>query len=174
MNNDNNHCSEGTEPTDGPRAFEANLERQLRDALTPPPIPKAWNQNMVDFIRDVPGNRGKTPKRPLHWPIAAALAAAAALLFLTLILRPQDSPVVPSTPVIASPDINQDGAVNILDAFTLAAALKRGETNPAWDINADGLVNESDTRAIATQAVQLTTSPAPIPPAPPTAIGTSS
>jgi hypothetical protein len=52
-------------------------------------------------------------------------------------------------------DVNQDGRVDILDAFELARALKRGETAGRWDLNGDGVVDERDVTVIAARAVKL-------------------
>ncbi len=52
-------------------------------------------------------------------------------------------------------DIDQNGRVDILDAFALARTIERGETPPGWDQNSDGQVNQDDVDLVARNAVML-------------------
>ena len=53
-------------------------------------------------------------------------------------------------------DVNQDGKVDILDAFILARELKSGPaTDPNLDVNGDGVINHRDIEVIAARAVSL-------------------
>ena len=53
-------------------------------------------------------------------------------------------------------DINKDGQVDILDAFTLASRIKAGAAiEENWDINGDGQVNQADVEEISAFAVKL-------------------
>lgn len=57
---------------------------------------------------------------------------------------------------LARADIDRNGTVNILDAFTLArhiASKRPSEAN--WDMNADGLVDRRDVDTVAFAAVRL-------------------
>ena len=53
-------------------------------------------------------------------------------------------------------DLNHDGQVDILDAFTLAKELKAGgHPSLQSDINGDGVVDERDVATLASRAVSL-------------------
>lgn len=53
-------------------------------------------------------------------------------------------------------DIDENGRVDILDAFKLARHIESAETRQAkWDINGDGQVNRDDVDVIAFAAVRL-------------------
>ena len=51
-------------------------------------------------------------------------------------------------------DIDHNGRVDILDAFTLARRIEQGPEHGV-DVNKDGVVNKADVDAIAAQAVKL-------------------
>ena len=56
----------------------------------------------------------------------------------------------------AREDVNQDGRVDILDAFQLAREIQSGAALPtALDFNGDGVVDRSDADVIASEAVSL-------------------
>ncbi len=56
----------------------------------------------------------------------------------------------------AREDINQDGRVDILDAFALARRLQQGAVlRPLFDFNGDGVVDQKDIDAVAARAVKL-------------------
>ena len=58
--------------------------------------------------------------------------------------------------MVASNDIDQNGEVNILDAFALARSLERQDaTATRWDQNGDGHADEDDIQLIAMAAVTL-------------------
>ncbi len=54
-----------------------------------------------------------------------------------------------------SNDIDNDGRVDILDAFAMARRIKRGEAEPAWDHNQDGQVDQRDVDNLAQLTVTL-------------------
>ena len=59
-------------------------------------------------------------------------------------------------PRFAREDLNHDGKVDILDAFTLAKQIKSGAPlKSALDINGDGIVDARDFETIAAHAVKL-------------------
>lgn len=85
-------------------------------------------------------------------------AAAAAIVLLAaipgLFMPPASRPL--SESVFARGDLNRDGHVDILDAFTLARQLKQGGTrNLQFDLNGDGVVDERDVATLAARAVKL-------------------
>jgi hypothetical protein len=85
-----------------------------------------------------------------RYACAAAAMIAAGVLFLNF-NRPVDSPV----PIALKNDINQDGAVDILDALALAREIQSAEANPQWDMNGDSAVNQEDVDMVAMAAVKL-------------------
>ena len=106
-------------------------------------------------------------------PWAAAAASLMLLLFLTLPGEKHTSPSAeakasvtaeevalkqkslrPAT-MISRKDINKDGQVDILDAFTLARRIQTGAIKENWDINGDGQVNQADVEEISAFAVKL-------------------
>jgi hypothetical protein len=75
----------------------------------------------------------------------AAVAAAAAVVLMTVAVWPARSPVFHPT-----------GQVTILDAFSLARQLKAGrKIDKSWDVNGDGVIDRSDVELLANRAVQL-------------------
>ncbi len=53
-------------------------------------------------------------------------------------------------------DLNQDGHVDVLDAFQLARQIKAGgPLDLKYDVNGDGVVDQRDVAAIASTAVSL-------------------
>jgi hypothetical protein len=116
----------------------------------------------------------RQPWIPQWAPWAAAAASLMLLLFLTLPGEKHTPPSAlakasvsaeevalkqkPSSPatVISRKDINKDGQVDILDAFTLASRIKAGAAiEENWDINGDGQVNQADVEEISAFAVKL-------------------
>ena len=78
------------------------------------------------------------------WTAAAASIALMAVVGLSLIQRPH----------YERADLDRNGRVDILDAFSLARSLQRGAVNGP-DLNGDGVVNRADVDIIAAQAVKL-------------------
>lgn len=90
--------------------------------------------------------------------IGAGLAAAAVLAVAVRVFVPT-RPAPPAAPahseIARLGDVNRDGKVDILDAFTVARALARHEPlNPAWDVNGDGIVDQKDVDLLAHMAVR--------------------
>ena len=90
-----------------------------------------------------------------------AAAAAAGILLALGIARPwrylaTDEPHRYTRSAMRAADIDGNGTVDILDAFTLARHLEtRSPTDPAWDLNGDGLVDRADVDAAAAAAVAI-------------------
>jgi hypothetical protein len=92
------------------------------------------------------------------WFLPWVAAAAAAILLLAAIPQffKQPAPGLGRESAFARGDLNQDGRVDILDAFALARQLKvNGARNLQLDVNGDGIVDERDVAALAARAVKL-------------------
>jgi hypothetical protein len=84
-----------------------------------------------------------------RWLAAAAVVALAAVLGSLWFSNRR-------LPEVAREDLNRDGRVDVLDAFTLARRLQQGAaTDRLFDINGDGAVDQKDIDAITTRAVKL-------------------
>ena len=96
--------------------------------------------------------RGGAPARVMRW---AAVAAAAAVLAVALV--PVARLVLwPEPAATVREDIDRNGRVDILDAFTLARHLVyRRPVKPEWDLNEDGVVDDADVDDAAMAAVRL-------------------
>lgn len=109
---------------------------------------------------------------------AGAVAAAAAAVILLVVqpwmggaadsrnLRPRlaqraPSPAASATPPPPAPaDLNDDGELDILDAYALARRLKSPSPVPHWwDFDGDGRVGPGDVDALAARAVRLSGGP---------------
>ncbi len=83
--------------------------------------------------------------RGLPW-LATATAVVLAVSFIYLAHKPR----------FAREDLNHDGKVDILDAFTLAKQIKSGAPlKSALDINGDSVIDSRDFETIAAHAVKL-------------------
>jgi hypothetical protein len=97
------------------------------------------------------------PKTRSPWfrfvPWAFAVAMLTLVLFVAQFFM---KPISKSRVNFAREDLNQDGQVDILDAFTLACQLKSGSvTTSRLDLNGDGIVDDRDVATIARHAVKL-------------------
>lgn len=68
-------------------------------------------------------------------------------------------PPQPAPPTVAAAgpnDIDRNGRIDILDAFTLARQLEqKPQPSGDWDVNNDGVVNDEDVETVAMAAVSL-------------------
>ena len=86
---------------------------------------------------------------------AAAMLAIALHLFIAAPAAPRQTALVQHPRLSDVADVNHDGRVDILDAYTLARKIAHHEPlDPAWDINGDGVVDQKDVDLIATLAVR--------------------
>jgi hypothetical protein len=121
-------------------------------------IPAEMDQAILGRAKDAFNAR----RRRWRWAgrIAAGIAAAAMFaiavrVFVPTAKSPMASPA--SHPQLAqAADVNHDGRVDILDAYTVARHIARNEPlDHAWDINGDGVVDQKDVDLIANLAVQV-------------------
>ena len=151
-----------SQPDQEPKA-PAKLVTDLKDLhkehiFVPPKV----DQSILNAARE---QLEKTSREPAEqetvgqpwspqWAPWAAAASLMLLLFLTLPGEKQ-KPLSPAT-MISHKDINKDGQVDILAAFTLASRIKAGAAiEENWDINGDGQVNQADVEEISAFAVKL-------------------
>lgn len=66
-----------------------------------------------------------------------------------------DAPPRTSEPTNLPGDIDNNGGVNILDAYALARRIQLGQGKPSHDLNADGLTDQRDIDWIANKVVAL-------------------
>ena len=94
-----------------------------------------------------------------RFPALRWVAAAAAVIFLAIMSSPWNSrPAMQSASLVqvAKADVDHNGRIDILDAFTLARHVGRAEkTGNQWDFNDDGFVNRKDVDIVAFAAVRL-------------------
>jgi hypothetical protein len=107
----------------------------------------------------------------LRW--AAGIAAAAAVLVIGVVLYNAGGPAShqgiepgvaqriasernPLAPAEGRADIDNNGRVDILDAFRLARHIEAGDrTERNWDLNGDGRLDRDDVDVVAFAAVRL-------------------
>lgn len=111
---------------------------------------------------------GRRPVRLLRWAGCVA-AAAAVIIFVFMLATPKEAELTDSRSVEKSgpmafrsapgpvwADVDQNGHVDILDAFKLARQIEStARPDVKWDINGDGVVNRADVDSIALAAVRL-------------------
>ena len=100
------------------------------------------------------------PRRRIHvlrW-IGPIAAAAAIIIFMSISnMQNQKTNVAPMESIAqASTDFDNNGKVDILDAFKLAKLIQSEKSvDNKWDLNGDGHVDDSDVDEIAIVAVSL-------------------
>ena len=127
------------------------------------PVPPVVDRAVSDRIhRHFNGGKPLEIKhRRFRWAALWKVAAAAAVVILafSLDLTKKPEPAANRRPVLAGiqpTDIDLNGRVDILDAFTLARQIEAaGRIEPEWDMNGDGLVDRSDVDTVALAAVRL-------------------
>lgn len=148
--------------------FEAHLK-----AAQPhiPEVPQDLEYRIFRAYRDIRGKRGAGahPSLMRRWALPAAGLAAAAAVTLTLRLAPPGGPEHalreqdqvalaprPSSVPPGGPEAPNAAAVDIVDAFRLARALRDGrKVAGAWDADGSGAVDGADVQALARRAVAL-------------------
>ena len=119
-------------------------------------VPHEIDRTIIDGARRYLGHR-QEKVRVLRW-FSSAAAAAAVILSVFLLDTPKQTAIAPSRPafIAVKNDIDQNGSVDILDAFRLARYIDSAEIpDIKWDINGDGLVNHKDVDSVAFAAVRL-------------------
>lgn len=109
-------------------------------------VPPSVNETVLARARErfAEVRRRRARSTAAWWTAAAASIALVAVVGLSPIQRPR----------YERADIDRNGRVDILDAFSLARSLQRGAVKGP-DMNGDGVVNRTDVDIIAAQAVKL-------------------
>ncbi|MBI2569208.1 MAG: hypothetical protein HYV63_19485 [Candidatus Schekmanbacteria bacterium] len=149
-----------------PRELVADLRALYARAAAVPP---AVDEAIVAAARDRARDRRVAwifSRRMVRWiaPAAAAGVAAAAVLLLSVgprLVREAGAPASGGGGMFAARpgdayDINGDGHVDILDAYRLSRAIRRGEAaDPRLNVNGDEAIDDADVRVVALAAVSL-------------------
>ncbi len=118
------------------------VDRVIIDKARQQLIPRHW--------------RGRVFRHISLWRVAAA--AAVIIFAFSLNLTQKPGPTTTSSFIVEAQavDIDENGRVDILDAFKLARYVETsGRTVKEWDINGDGLVDRNDVDMVALAAVRL-------------------
>ncbi len=140
------------EPSDEPDDLDLRLPRRLvADLRAAEPVPVVRPGLDADILG--------AARRVMIWrrhlrkiQIVIGTGALAAAIGLVVMLRVS---TVQRAAAVDPRDLNADGRVDILDAFTLARRLEAAESLPAWDFNHDGRIDRRDVDTIASDAVKL-------------------
>ncbi|OHB78832.1 MAG: hypothetical protein A2Z25_24445 [Planctomycetes bacterium RBG_16_55_9] len=124
----------------------------------PPEVDRAVYDRIHRHFAGVKSSQGKY--RRFRWAALWKVAAAAAVVIfafsLDLTKRSERVTQRPALAEIQAADIDLNGRVDILDAFTLARQIeKTGHVESRWDMNGDGLVDRRDVDTVALAAVRL-------------------
>lgn len=151
MNNKERHSDEDLDLRVSNRLLEDLRTLYTPDTSIPPEIDRAIMDRV--YQQHIPRRKDR---RIFRWSACAA-AAAVVIVVLTLDItkKPRRTPIR-SGITAAQTDIDQNGRVDILDAFQLARHIDSADhPNMKWDINGDGFVNRQDVDSVAFAAVRL-------------------
>lgn len=109
--------------------------------------------------------RRRQSRRVLRWATTGVAAAAVIVIGLVMVdpiqrVREISKPSVTTDAFhsvqVVREDIDRNGRVDILDAFTLARQIESAAmTDPKWDLDGDGEINQTDVDVVAQAAVRL-------------------
>ena len=122
----------------------------------PPEVDRAVMDRAHKHFAPLQSDKGKHLR--VHWAWRIAAAAAVIILAFSLDLTKQPEPTVERSAlsITRAVDIDENGRVDILDAFKLAKHIESaGPAETEWDINGDGLIDRGDVDVVALAAVRL-------------------
>jgi hypothetical protein len=142
---------------------EPALPAELGSALqalceAPIQVPPAVDEAILRDARSGFSRRRRF-RLAVRWA-GATVAAAAAVVVVAFNLhrgRPGATNVATSQQTFVAGDVDQNGHVDILDAFVLARKVdaRPAVVTPSDDVNADGVLDRRDVDAVAAMAVRL-------------------
>jgi len=151
------HSDDNVESKVSPR-FEANLRGLFNPPdSVPPEVDRAVLDRAYRHFLETPAEGGRRKvHRTWFWRAAAAAAVIILAFSLDLTTRVERRAERSASGITQAADIDQNGRVDILDAFRLAREIE--STRPArqdWDVNGDGSVDRHDVDVVAFAAVRL-------------------
>lgn len=148
------HQQPEDESLQAPPALVAALKKQPPAQV---PVPSAVDETILRQAKEHLQDRRKVvPFHPSKRDQWLAVAASVTILGVALFLFTRPETPTPITAKFAREDINEDGQVDILDAYALSLKLEEGKTASTQDLNGDGVVDSKDADFIAQKVVQLT------------------
>ena len=149
-NDDINTRHDGEELSAPPRLVAALKELPARRVFVPPTVDESVLRAAHRHLARPQRSGSSLFRFWLSWSFAAA--ACLAVIGLAWFLANPGG----RAPTFAREDINQDGQVNILDAFQLARQIHLDRKSVAgMDLNGDGMVDGGDVAIVAAHAVKL-------------------
>jgi len=152
MHDEERHFDEDFEPRVS-KKLSADLKAIFEpDISVPPEVDRAIMDRAYQQLI-----RRQKKRRIFRWSACAAVAAVVIFVF-TLDITRELAPTAFRSGIItaAKTDIDQNGSVNVLDAFQLARYIESTDRpNMKWDINGDGSVNRDDVDSVAFAVVRL-------------------
>ena len=135
-----------------PNKLSADLKAIFKpDISVPPEVDRAIMDRAYQQLV-----RRHKKRQVFRWSACAAVAAVVIFVFTLNITREPHPTVFRSGIIATTTDIDQNGSVNVLDAFQLARHIEStGHPNMKWDINGDSSVNQDDVDLVAFAAVRL-------------------
>jgi len=149
------HSDDDVEPKIS-RRLGTYLEELFKPPVgVPPEVDRAILDRAHKHFRQAPA---ESERRRFHrswfWRVAAAAAVVILAFSLDLTTRVEQTPE--RSGKAQAVDIDQNGRVDILDAFKLARQIESaGPTKQDWDLNGDGLIDRGDVDMVAFAAVRL-------------------
>lgn len=140
------------------RRLGTHLEELFKPPVgVPPEVDRAILDRAYKHFRQVPAENGRRKvHRTWFWRAAAAAAVIILAFSLDLTTRVERRAERSASGTMQAADIDQNGRVDILDAFKLARQIESaGPTEKNWDINGDGLIDRGDVDVVAFAAVRL-------------------
>jgi hypothetical protein len=137
-----------------PSALADDLVRLYRPRID---VPAAVDEAVLNAARQ---RLAQVRRRRLvfRWATAGMATAAAVALAFWAVDR-TGTPKASQSPVVQAvytADYDQNGRIDILDAFGLARRIEAGDgVDRQWDVNGDGVVDRKDVDAIAMKAVSV-------------------
>jgi hypothetical protein len=140
-----------------PSKLSADLKALFEPQIgVPPEVDRAVIDQAHKHL--VPLQSDKERHLRIHWGWRIAATAAVIILAFSLDLTKQPDQTIDSLTLSKAQveDIDQNGRVDILDAFKLAKHIESSDrTETKWDFNGDGLIDQSDVDVVALAAVRL-------------------